>query len=424
MDHSYFRDKVSAFFDKGLPAEEMFMMAEHISECPECQKLLAEYERLDKLTADSRDLADDDYWERSARKIEQRLGFSELETPVTSITPQRRRSALGWKLIGAAASVAVLTIIGIHQTEILGPSQDHSNGVQAPALSKPGNQTFDYDAVPAQDLYDKRDVEPERTAEQAGGPSETIESADESAAEPVPVRDELKGGEAEPESDMEKVEEYAAMKSEIMSPKPIIDSAEPPVSVEGATDLKGAGETVVDVALSSDTAKNVAISVKAETPQVQHDKAADAGAQLDKMTNSFGDHRRESVMQAPSSPLRLRESDEVEPDEAPPPDSLDLDYWQARRDSLAAIMSTDANAHRSAMAKKDVQQLAQSASDEAREQQETDLAAYYKAVYMVARLTDDRREYYRSVDSLRAYVERFEAPLRELVQGYLDKLDE
>lgn len=94
------------------------MLEEHIASCPECQKLLAEFERLDKLVADRIELGGSkDYWERSAQKIEGRLGF--IET--TEITPIIRPSwdkSLAWKLTAVAASVAVLVFIGINKDDI------------------------------------------------------------------------------------------------------------------------------------------------------------------------------------------------------------------------------------------------------------------------------------------------------------------
>ena len=117
MEHSYFRDKVSAYHDRELPAQELAMLGEHIASCPECQKLLAEFERLDQIVADRIELGGGDYWEQSAQKIDERLGFVE-KTEITPIAKPSWDKSLVWKLTAVAASVAVLVFIGINKDDI------------------------------------------------------------------------------------------------------------------------------------------------------------------------------------------------------------------------------------------------------------------------------------------------------------------
>ena len=116
MDHSYFKDRISAYHDRDLPPYELQVVEEHLKECAECQALLAEFEKLDRMVAEKSELADDDYWEQSAQKIEKALGFDET-TEVVDIRPKSWRG-LGWKIAAAAASLAVITFIGLHQGDI------------------------------------------------------------------------------------------------------------------------------------------------------------------------------------------------------------------------------------------------------------------------------------------------------------------
>jgi len=88
MDHSYYRDKISAYVDNELSPQEREIIQQHISECQECRNLLAELEKLDRFVQQRSQFAGEEYWERSAQKIEQRLGFAG-ETKVTDITPSR-----------------------------------------------------------------------------------------------------------------------------------------------------------------------------------------------------------------------------------------------------------------------------------------------------------------------------------------------
>jgi len=116
MDHSYFRDRVSAYLDHGLPPLEQKAVGEHLGECEECRKLMAELQRVDRLVETYSQLDGDQYWEKSAQKIEKRLGIAETE--VTDVS-EKRGWGLGWKWATAAASVAVLVIVGLHQSDIL-----------------------------------------------------------------------------------------------------------------------------------------------------------------------------------------------------------------------------------------------------------------------------------------------------------------
>ncbi len=116
MDHSYFKGRISAYLDDSLPPLEQKVIGEHLEECEECRKILAELRKVDELVERHSQLGGDEYWEKSAQKIEERLGIAETE--VTDISA-RRGWGLGWKWATAVASVAVLVIIGIHQSDIL-----------------------------------------------------------------------------------------------------------------------------------------------------------------------------------------------------------------------------------------------------------------------------------------------------------------
>jgi hypothetical protein len=117
MDHSYFKDRISAYYDRDLPPYELQAVEEHLKDCAECQALLAEFEKLDRMVAEKSELAEGDYWEQSAQKIERALGFEE-KTEVIDVRPKSWRG-LGWKIATVAASVAVITFIGLHEGDIL-----------------------------------------------------------------------------------------------------------------------------------------------------------------------------------------------------------------------------------------------------------------------------------------------------------------
>ena len=87
MDESYYRDKLSAYFDKRLSPEEMAMMDKYVQESEEARKILEEYRKLEQLIVEKSGLGgDDDYWESSAQRIEQAVDLVEA-TPVTPVRP-------------------------------------------------------------------------------------------------------------------------------------------------------------------------------------------------------------------------------------------------------------------------------------------------------------------------------------------------
>ena len=137
MDHSYYRDRLSAYFDGELPAGEQQEIKLHLGECRECRELLDRMARLDRLVSEHGDLPEDGYWEQSARRIEAQLDRDQDES-VTDVREQTTWKSLRWKLAAAAASIAVLTFIAVHRGDILwNESQEtpsitvHSPGIPA-----------------------------------------------------------------------------------------------------------------------------------------------------------------------------------------------------------------------------------------------------------------------------------------------------
>ncbi|RME25935.1 MAG: hypothetical protein D6800_07090, partial [Candidatus Zixiibacteriota bacterium] len=49
MNHEYFKERISAWMDHGLPLDEQRMIEEHLQTCDECRDLLARLKKLDAL---------------------------------------------------------------------------------------------------------------------------------------------------------------------------------------------------------------------------------------------------------------------------------------------------------------------------------------------------------------------------------------
>ncbi|PWB72688.1 hypothetical protein C3F09_06260 [candidate division GN15 bacterium] len=118
MDHGYFKDRLSALFDNELPPQEKQVVEEHVRDCAECRAELAKLQQLEEAVNRHSQLGDTDYWEKSAQKIEGRLGFQQ-QTVITPIRHRWYERGLGWKVVAAAASIGVLAYIGINSEKIL-----------------------------------------------------------------------------------------------------------------------------------------------------------------------------------------------------------------------------------------------------------------------------------------------------------------
>ena len=116
MHHSYFKDKISAFYDNELNEEERHLIAEHLKECNECQRLLEQLKQFNLLVEKHTVLSDSDYWEKSAQKIEQAID-NKYQTEIVDIKKSHWKG-IHWKLIGVAASIAIVTFISLYQKHI------------------------------------------------------------------------------------------------------------------------------------------------------------------------------------------------------------------------------------------------------------------------------------------------------------------
>ncbi|MBU8934788.1 MAG: zf-HC2 domain-containing protein [candidate division Zixibacteria bacterium] len=123
MDHGYYHDRISAYHDRELPPYEEQAMREHLEQCEKCRDLLAQLDKLDVVVEEHSRLSDDEYWEQSVRRIQERVEADSRDEK-TSTEKSSDWFGLSWKITAAAASIAVLTFIGLHQTDIYGPDKD------------------------------------------------------------------------------------------------------------------------------------------------------------------------------------------------------------------------------------------------------------------------------------------------------------
>lgn len=124
MDESYFRDRISGYFDKSLPPDEYQLVDDYLKKSADGRALLDRIGRLDEFVQIQSELtAGDDFFERQARDIEARLGFESATPAQVEPAPSMKWRGTTWKWIGVAASIAVLSFVGYHQKDIFGPAE-------------------------------------------------------------------------------------------------------------------------------------------------------------------------------------------------------------------------------------------------------------------------------------------------------------
>jgi hypothetical protein len=114
MDHTYYRDKISAYFDGALEAQERELIRRHIEECADCRSLLERLNSFDRVINEKSGLSGDEYFESLAQKIESRISLPRER--VVDVRSLRWRS-FGWKISAAAASILLVATFAYYQLE-------------------------------------------------------------------------------------------------------------------------------------------------------------------------------------------------------------------------------------------------------------------------------------------------------------------
>ncbi len=345
------------------------MLAQHVASCSECQKLLADLERLDQLVADKIELGQSDYWEQNARKIEGKLGFGQ-ETIITPVPKSGWERGMVWKLSAVAASVALLVFIGINKDEILKKSeptvlQEQTDKVQIKTADTPpakdSRLTTEADSTAKKgNAEERRELqETSKDNESAGG--ETVLRSKEKQESGVP---------REPNIAQDSVTQELPVQ-----PRVIVQKLAPPQPEPEAMQKQAAP----------------AAAGKVAEPIVEELKTAASSEQADEFV-------------ATVSPELVR--------------------WRTVRDSLKGIVDKPAeslmskygvNSLKSDTKKKAAASLSLKDSTEVK-------TRYLESCFQVALLTDDPIEYADSKRILETVAKSSDSTAAATAQGYLDRL--
>ncbi|MBK7140624.1 MAG: zf-HC2 domain-containing protein [bacterium] len=373
MDHSYFRDKVSAYHDRELPAQEQEMLEQHVASCPECQKLLADLERLDQLVADKLELGESDYWEQNAQKIEERLGFAQ-KTVVTPITTSRWDKGLVWKLSAVAASVSILVFIGINKDDIL-KDTDTLQNVDPNRLALPKDTTA------------------------ATSLREQLGISEDSVSPPT--------GKIAPKVELKSVESKPAITDQVRTKTKDKEEAQ---SGRDESDLDDSKSRAVPVQRSAVIQKTAPPSPQTESKEMEPAKSA-VSEKIDIGMDELRTNEREVV--ATSDGFAAGSSG-------------DLAHWRSVRDSMVTIVEKPKESMMSKYGvtklKTDARKQAAAASAPTAKEVADSRARYLEACYQIAMLTDTPTEYTESKGILEAESKSTDSITASIARDFLNRL--
>ncbi len=158
MDHSYYRDKISAYSDGALEAQERELIRRHLEECADCRNLLDKLNQLSAVIEEKSALKNDEYFENLAKKIERRIS-----TPDEKVVDIRgmRWNSFWWKISAAAATIVLVGTIGFYQ---------YQDGQEMP-----GKILENIQVIPESVLVNTDSVSANEEAEVQGGRTDTKE---------------------------------------------------------------------------------------------------------------------------------------------------------------------------------------------------------------------------------------------------------
>ncbi len=432
MDHGYFQDRLSAYHDRSLTPEEMRMVEEHAAACAACREQLEMLAKLDRLIDEKADLAESEYWETAAQKIEQRLGFKE-ESKITTI--RRSWTGLGWKLAAAAASVAALTFIALHEGDILDPTDQRMQ--DSPAVST--------SVAPDMAVTHKTDIPDQRVYDDFTPMPEDKEVRTDFAEPEKPGRT-VAGKGVVKEALVSKKGIAAEDKREKVEPAPVLDAEREPASQPAPAQVETVDDLLEQVAGVVTNSSGEIFVRGGRAGEVDHivdgipgetGEPGDTGLSLTTAGDAMEEKRdigktiivtaqRDVIdkFQVSNQTVVARETLETTDD------TRSLDHWRMVRDSLQTQISTR-TLMKQLSAEKSTRYADQPAGIspsplplDSTSDKWTRLELYFEAFYHIALQTEDKSEYDNAVAVLTEYAEHEDSSSQKLARRYLKLLED
>ncbi len=114
MEHSYYKDKLSAYYDSALEVQEMELLRRHLEACAECRELLEKLSSLSQKIEELSGLNENEYFGSLATRIDGKI--ADLDNKVVNLP---RKAILGfgfsWKIGAVAASFMLIATVTYYQ---------------------------------------------------------------------------------------------------------------------------------------------------------------------------------------------------------------------------------------------------------------------------------------------------------------------
>jgi hypothetical protein len=371
MEHEFYKEKISAYFDGELKNEEAVMVAEHLKECQICQQEYDKLQQFDMLAQEHSKLSDSEYWEKSAQRIESAIEEEIVESKITEIKPFVWKG-LGWKLTTVAASIALITFIAIYEKDMSDEMYE---------LTEPDSVIIHQTTtVSSDDEYELK--------------------SDESIKE-IPSE-----GLGETETTPQKTEEVRI--SEIVKAPPA------PVADEPSEEAKE--EAIVLEKLRGDRADEVII-VTSESPLVVRDKTTTIDIVKSEEIQTMPEKNKENEIQPSNAEDKKIKAEEFGVD-ASGDEFLTLSQWKEKRD----ILQSSLNKIKMPDLKQSLAEKKTSSRTSIVSNDSDNVFNLLKCYYNIALLTEDTIEYNQSLKNIKKYSSSENEELKKQAKYYIEEL--
>lgn len=410
MNHDFYTDRLSAYYDMELKNEEFVMVDQHVQNCPECLAIIEEFKKFDSVVEENSMLAGDDYFEKAAQKIEAAIS-GPVETEVVEI--QKKSSSMGglwWKLAGVAATLAVIAFISLYESDI-------TDNLEIENQAAP-ETTADNDSV----LVDK-DLAVEESDASAKGTFDTSAAIriERQSSGTIPVTaekdivdkfksDNKKEAAEEIEAQIDKLADNDAesIKKEALQPK-----TSPQLTPQSIQKSDKEPELLKSKKIQTVQTDKLAADSKEKADIVSEPLSKDISADESAKETPYKIDRVQSLVPKKGSAKEIL--DEVKEEVA----DKDLSYWQNQKAQLeGSIQKLSSNSLRTVQPKR-------TTTKKATELSNTETAMTLKlleAHYNIARLSEDKKEREESVDYLKEMSENEDKSVVEKASEYLKLL--
>jgi hypothetical protein len=419
-DHSYYQERLSAYADGELDASVRARVEEHLRACSECRERLKELEKLGEFVARESGLAESEYWERAAQRIERAVEDAHPKTiDIRPARAERRTSPWWWRAPAIAASVLFLGYVTLHESSILreevlipSPSTEPQPTLQTEAMES--------DSAAPVTVSDTPSLEMPKTPPATTIPESKKDIIDKYVSEPV----------SRPESALEEKDTRQGT-----APNESVGvELNKSIVVLPTSDSVARSASPSAAASKAEKQPEVAASVEAPKQAPDEEEASD-------VVISLAEEQNYRQKDRDRGPLVLRDTLTITPQMYQTPGSKEdglstlqreeLAYWRAQRDSLVQKAALLARQDTSLVGKalkysvapiKEGTRSALSSDDSGRQVKEQTEVKLLEAWFQICRLTSDSTEVNQGVAFIEQVAANSKSGNREEAQSYLKQL--